>query len=276
MLQGIPAKSSVLTLDEVIARLSKREAVDGVLVIGSASAGTLTAASDYDLVIVLTAMPKSLDPFGVTYIDGRLTDLIFVTTEQLDEVGDLETAVGAEDWPGRILRWSQIGTIAFDRSNRLKRVQKKAQEQRWVKPQHKSGPQAWRSVNYNLAQSKRLLKSDDVVYLLTADLRLALYGVADLLFNYFHIRKIQWAGEKAAVRYLLAHDPPYWELLKQFMRETDRERKLALYEELAALTVAPVGDLWAEGTTVLGVSEPSAFHQDMGNASAFWEELLKE
>ena len=68
-----------MTLGKVIVRLSKSETVEGVLVIGSAGDDRLTLASDYDLVVVLTEAPRALAPYGVTYADGRLTDLLFVT-----------------------------------------------------------------------------------------------------------------------------------------------------------------------------------------------------
>jgi hypothetical protein len=249
--------------------------VDGVLVIGSASEDKLTLASDYDLVVVLTDIPKALEPCGVTYIDGRLTDLIFVATEQLEEIFELEEAIDGEDWLGRIIRWLETGDIVFDRSKRLERIQRKVQGRCWIKPLNKSGRDDWREINYNLAQSKRLLKSDDPVYLVTADLRLALYGASDLLFNYFNIRNIEWEGEKTAVRHLMAHDPSYLDLLRQFISEEERERKFELYEELAALTVAPVGEIWLEGVTVLGLNEQNNSHKDMEKALNLWEELLR-
>lgn len=59
-----------MTFEQVVARLSQHEAVDGLLVIGSASNAHLTPASDYDLVIILSAMPVPIH-VGVTQIAGR-------------------------------------------------------------------------------------------------------------------------------------------------------------------------------------------------------------
>ncbi|HEY0069850.1 MAG TPA: hypothetical protein VGE04_07780, partial [Chloroflexia bacterium] len=42
-----------LSLDEVIARLAKKPAVEGVLVMGSGGTSDMHAASDYDLFVVL-------------------------------------------------------------------------------------------------------------------------------------------------------------------------------------------------------------------------------
>lgn len=276
MLQGIPSASNTLTLQEVIARLSRSEAVEGVLVIGSAGDDRLTPASDYDLVVVLRGMPWALEPYGVTYIDGCLTDLVFVTTEQRAQIAQLEGPVDGEAWLGRIIRWFESGDIRFDRSGRLSRTRQQVQGWPWIGPQSKSGREAWREVNYNLAQSKRMYRSEDPVYLAAADLRLALYGPADLLFNYFGIRNIAWEGEKAAVRYLMAHDRAYLDMLNAFIVEGVREKKLALYEELAALTVAPLGEVWPEGVTVLAVNEEDNSEEDMERALSLWEELLEQ
>ena len=101
MAYTLKATSNAMTFNEVITRLSAREAVDGLLSIGSTSSGELTAASDYDLVIVLSAMPASLGSVGVTYIDGRFTDLLFVTTEQLDDILGLQEPIDHDDWLGR-------------------------------------------------------------------------------------------------------------------------------------------------------------------------------
>jgi predicted nucleotidyltransferase len=68
-----------MTLEQVIARLSHHLAVDGLLTIGSTGRDTLTPTSDYDLVVVLADPPLPLG-VGITSIDHRLTDVLFVTT----------------------------------------------------------------------------------------------------------------------------------------------------------------------------------------------------
>jgi predicted nucleotidyltransferase len=274
MLRGDVAKSAGMTLDEVVSRLSMRARVEGVLLIGSAGADKLTPASDYDVVVVLTEMPEALDPCGVTTIDGRLTDLLFVSTGQLDEILGLDEPVDGEVWLGRIIRWFETGAILFDREEQLARVQRKVRAGRWVTLPNKDLRGPWRGVNFNLAQSKRLLKSGDPVYLIAAELRCAIYGAADLLFNYFDIRRQVWEGEKAAVRYLMAEDPGYLDLLRRFAGEGELARKFELYEELAALTVAPVGELWAEGVTVLALSGPASSPEAEAEVLNLWEALL--
>lgn len=72
----------------------------------------------------------------------------------------------------------------------------------------------------------------------------------------------------------MAHDPSYLDLLRQFIIEDNRKRKFELYEKLAALTVVPVGELWQEGMTVLGVESKTAPPELMEETLKFWEKLL--
>ena len=274
MLRGSVSKSAEMTLDEVVSRLSTHARVEGVLLIGSAGADKLTPASDSDVVVVLTDIPAALDPCGVTTIDGRLTDLLFVSTGQLDEIMELTAPVDGQVWLGRIVRWFENGTILFDREGRLARVGEKARSGQWMLPPGTDPRGAWRGVNFNLAHNKRLLKSEDPVYVIAAELRCALYGTADLLFNYFEIRQLVWEGEKAAVRYLMTEDPGYLEGLRRFAGEGDLARKLDLYEELAAMTVAPVGELWADGTTVLALNGQGHAPEAVAEALELWDKLL--
>jgi hypothetical protein len=72
-----------ITCDEALHRLTQQEIVDGLIVIGSAAKEALTATSDYDLYLVLSVMPAPLH-VGLTWIEGRLTDLIFEQTAAVD------------------------------------------------------------------------------------------------------------------------------------------------------------------------------------------------
>jgi len=272
LIQTDAAVSNSLTLDEVIARLSQRKTVEGVLTIGTTSGDKLTPASDYDLVIVLSALPEGLEPYGVTYIDNRLTDLLFVTTAQLDKIRALEVPLDSWVWLGRIIAWFGAGHIAFDRNGQLQQIQDKVRAQPHLKPLDKDARAGWWRVNYNLTQTLRMLASDDPVYLITAELRMALYGPADLLFNYFDIRNLTWHGDKEAVRYLMAHDPTYLARFQAFISESDLVTKAELYKELAAHTVAPVGDLWPQDITALAVKQGSD-PESQREALSFWEAL---
>jgi predicted nucleotidyltransferase len=274
MFQGTESSTHTMTFAQVTKRLAHNERVEGLIVIGSASQDKLTPASDFDLVIVLTELPLPLH-VGVTSIDQRLTDLIFLTTAQIKQILALTSPVEGEAWLGRIVRWLQDGDIIFDRHTRLTQAQHKVKRGQWLTARDKTnGYGAWFRVNYNLAQSRRLLASEDAVYSTAADIRAALYGPADLFFSYFSIRKLRWEGEKAAVRYLMANDPAYLVLFQKFIAEADRARKFQLYEKLAALTIAPVGALWDPDVSVM-TFEGDVGLESIAEATDFWDDLIE-
>jgi hypothetical protein len=248
--------------------------VNGVLTIGSVVKGELTSASDYDLVLFVSEVPASLH-VGVTYIDQRLTDLIFLDTAQVERVLSLDLPVDGDAWIGRVVRWLQAGQIAFDRTGRLRQAQEKVRGGEWLSAMTDQGAYgAWFGINFNLAHTRRMLASDDPVYLSGADLRMALYGTMDLVFHYWRIRNLRWEGDKEAIRYLSAHDPDYLSLLEQFIVESDRTRKLALYERLAEVATAPLGGLWPEGATAMQFDAQAVSPDMVETALGFWEELI--
>ena len=269
-----PSTTNCLSFDEIIARLSQQDMVDGLLIVGSASEDKLTPASDYDLVIVLSAMPVPLH-VGVTYIDNRFTDLIFYTIAQVGQLLAATAPFDFGDWRGRLVDWLETGIIAFDRSGRLHEAQAKVQSGEWILPISDHAPHNARNgINYNLAVVRRLLTSDDPLYLMTADIRMMLYGPQDLFFNYFTIRKLRWTGEKAAIRYLEANDPDYLALFNRFLSAHDRHEKFQLYEELARRLVAPVGQIWRAGDTTMMVDANPVTPEMLAEALDFWEGLV--
>lgn len=272
--QASLSESNTLSLSQVVARLAENDRVDGVLTIGTTSGEGLTPASDYDIVIVLPEMPDGLEPYGVTHIDGRFTDLLFVTVQQLDEILGLSAPIESHVWLGRIIRWFEEGRIAFDRRGQLHAVQHKVQVAPYLSPLAEDGRSGWWRINYNLAQTRRMLTSDDPIYRIAADLRMVLYGPTDLLFNYFGIRNLRWSGDKDAVRYLLSNDPDYLADFRQFVAEANLERRLALYEDLARRTIAPVGELWEVGVTALAFHHTDAADHPTDQAERFWDRLI--
>jgi predicted nucleotidyltransferase len=274
MSQTLLSTSNTLTLDEFIARLSCHQLVDGIVLIGSTGRGDLTPTSDYDLLLVLSQMPA---PFTValTWIDHRLTDIIFATRQQIEEILALDTPANGEEWPGRFIQWLQTGRIAFDRTGRLAQAQTKVQSDNSLLPlDNYDVYMAWFGLNYNLNQTRRLMAAEDPVYWIAADIRLAHYGTSDLLWRYFRIRKLRWQGEKSAVRYLSSHDPNYLTLLQQFLAAGERRAKFSLYEQLVALAAAPGGGLWLPGATAIEFKPEGFGPTTAAEALGFWEGLL--
>ena len=256
--------SYTLSLETVIRRLEANDQVEGVLVIGSLARGALTPASDYDIVIVLGDAP--LPWFvGVTTIDGRLTDLVFVASATVEAVRGLSEPVAANHHLAPVIRWLRTGDIVVDRDGRLKHLQRTLQEGAWVREIGEAARYgAWFGINYNLAVAKWMAQSDDEVYRRALLIRMAVYGHSDIWHGYFTIRGLAWDGDKAAVKYLLSEDPAYLEACEQFMRASTVEEKLDGYERVATLATAPLGGLWPPAMTVTNCPE----------ANTIWQELL--
>ena len=263
---NVPSVSPDLSLDQILARLARHERVEGLLHIGSLARGALAPASDYDLVIVLR---DAVRPWyvGVTQVEGRLTDLILVSASEIDRLLALDAPIAAGHELAPIVRWARDGLVVYDRSGRLRRVQRKLGQGEWVEPiDGEAAYGSWFALNYNLVQARRLLAVDDPLYRTTVLIRMALYGHMDLWLGYFGIRQLSFEGDKAAVRYLRAHDEAFLDAYLAFIAETDAERKYALYVRAAALVAAPLGGLWPPGHTVMNVKE----------AAGTWQALLGE
>lgn len=251
-------------MPQVIARLARHPHVVGILQIGSATTGAFSVASDYDLVIVLA---EGRDPWyvGVTTIDGRFTDLLFVADAALTRILSLAPPLAADDPLTPIVRWVRQGQIHFDRHGRLALAQAHVGNDEWVAPAPDDAVYgAWFAVNYNLAQTRRMRQSPDPLYQQAVDLRLALYGYTDVWWSYFSIRRLNYTGEKAALRYLHTNDPTFLAIYQQFVAVADRDRKFQLYEQAVAQVVAPLDGLWP--ATVTAMNAPGTL--------AVWQALL--
>lgn len=123
--ESSPAASNTMTLDAVLARLAAREAVDGILLLGSTATGALTPASDYDLLLVFADLPAPLRLVN-TWIDGRLTEVYCTTARAVERI-----VADPAGWPdaseeGAIVNWLRAGRVAHDRAGRLGRAQETA------------------------------------------------------------------------------------------------------------------------------------------------------
>jgi hypothetical protein len=88
------------------------------------------------------------------------------------------------------------------------------------------------------------------------------------------MRGLRWEGEKAAVRYLEAHDPDYLNTYLCFLRQTDLALKLALYEDLAARTMAPLGAPWSEDVTAVTLNGGPANYEQIQAGLRLWQALI--
>jgi hypothetical protein len=178
-------------LSDALDRLSRHERVLGALLIGSLPARSFTPASDYDLVVVVD-MGRPLWYVGVTELGGRFADIIFVAGHALTQIQALDAPVAYDHALAPVLRWLLDGVIVLDRGS-LRVAQEHVRARSLLAaPDSDSAYSAWFGLNYNLAVIRRLLQSDDPLYLAVADIRMAVYGHVDLWFGYFAIRGQPW------------------------------------------------------------------------------------
>ena len=238
-----------------ILQLSRNSTVQSILQIGSQRRKQLSPDSDYDLVIVLTDL---VEPWfvGVTEINGRFTDLIFVNQAEIETINRLTSSVPHTHALAPIIRWLRDGEILFSRCALIVTAQTKVQEQDWILlPTDETLHQIWFSINYNLAQTRRIVASVNPLYRQTASIRMANYGHTDVWFGYFSLRRIEWRGDKTAVSYLQQHDPAFLAHYQAFITCTAITEKFALYQNVAAIAAEPLGGLWKVTPSLTNVKD---------------------
>lgn len=257
-----------LSIEEVISRLEKHEDVESVLLAGSGGNKALLPHSDYDLILVLKKMPVPL--FSVfTYIDHRITDVFFFTTEEIDNILSKEK-LDADDMEGKLITWLQDGKITVDKSDKLEKLKAKVSS---LEVTDLKKYAAWFGINYNYAQNMRYFNSKDEDYLKALDIRL-LYCVAETLTGYFSLRNMPWRGEKAAIKYFRENDPKFLEVFEQYSVADSRDKKVELYTELVKLILSPVGEIW--GNNIEGITIKKDFSKkSVEQGLAFWDSLFK-
>jgi predicted nucleotidyltransferase len=272
--------SNHLTLDEALTRLASSEHVDGLALFGSRIAAAAAEASDYDLLILVHSLPVGIFQM-LTHIDGRLADVVFVTEEMADRVEPRPPLGLAGGEPvsdrtneGRFLLKMVTAKIVYDASGRLARVQAYAREHTpGASPAYSANYSAWFWQNHGLCQLQRMSHSSDPIRLTAVDLILST-GLNEACRAYCQLRGLAWQGEKAALRHLQAHDPAYLALLRACLAETDRPRRVQLYEQLIAATLQPAGGTWQPGLTAVALDGHDYGPAELDAALEFWESFF--
>ncbi len=275
--QALPraAATANTSLAAVMARLAAHPAVEGLLTIGSTGSGALTPASDYDLIVVIrkAAVPLSV---ALTTIEQRLTDVIFVATADLAALLEEPIAERPQWQVEQVRRWLRTGQIVYDRAGQLARTQARALATSEARAGDGERYAAWFSINYNWQQTRRMAAATDPNYQTAVDLRL-LYSIYDLWRFYFVIRQLSIYGEKAQSHYLAIYDQVYLTAFRQLLKTASRTKRLQRYEQVAALTTAPLGGLWPAGMAAIMPDASEPWDSDtLERAQAFWQELMGE
>jgi predicted nucleotidyltransferase len=268
--------SNRMSLEETLACLEAAESVDGLALFGSQSGKRLSPVSDYDLLILIEKPPVPIFQ-SLSYIDERMADIVFVETETADTLLSQTEAVAGNSFEGLFLQKMLTAQIVYDASGRLKRVQEFARSQkennRMLLPTNESDLYStWFWLNHGLIHMKRMIQAEDTVYQ-TAVALMLMNALSGICRDYFRLRHLSWEGEKAAIRYLQAHDAAYLEMLEAMLAEASLAKKLALHEQLVIETLKPVGGLWQTGVTAAYLRGAQS-DAELEKALQFWEGLI--
>jgi len=271
MFESILSTTSTTNLDEVLTRIAAHDAVKGIVIMGSVVTDKVHSYSDYDILLVLD---KAAPPLflALTNVDGHLAEFYCIQEQLVDRLlANEELQVEDGSIEAFYVRSISDGRIVTDQTEKLVRLRALVEAGNWFKPQMWSDSgvyNEWFRANYNIQQMRRYLASPDSTYQMTVDFRL-LYSAMDAFTAYQRVRKLPWRGEKEMIRYLTVHDPAFLEIFRQFFAETDRVHKVQLYEKLAEMALAPVGQVWGKATTAIQ-TEPEMVR----TALDFWQELV--
>ena len=171
------SQTNELNLGGFIERLSRHDAVRGIVVIGSMADDSAEAASDIDLIVVVDLSAATLEDASlqsaVVNIDGRVGDILFATTDEIDTILADAGELGPDEWTGRIARFLETGRIVLDRTGRLGQAQKRVKAGGVVGETPTGFAYGfWNRINYKLLHNRRMIASDDPVYLTALDVRL--------------------------------------------------------------------------------------------------------
>ena len=265
-------RSNHLTLDAALARLAASGRVDGLALFGSRAVST-SEAGDHDLLILVSSLPVGIFQM-LTHIGGVLADVVFVTTAMADRVLAGGGPASDRTNEGRYLLKMAAAQIIYDGSGRLARAQAYARQNPPLPSSaYPAAYSAWFWLNHSLYQIRRMSRSADPIRLTGVDLMLSA-GLSEACRAYCQLRAIPWQGEKAALRHLQANDPAYLALLRACLAETNRPRRVQLYEQLVTAALAPAGEPWQPGITAIALDEPTYTAANVDAALEFWESLF--
>ena len=271
--------SASLTLDKTLEYLANAESVDGLALFGSRLSDNPNPVSDYDLLILVHEPPVRIFQM-LTHIDGRMADVVFVETDDVDELLALDDPADLPKRSGYLVQKMLVAEIVYDPAGRLGSVRDHsmawAEAGQWpLATTPEAAYATWFWQNHGLIHVKRMAQSDDPLYQ-TATEMMMLNGLSSICRSYLLARHRPWAGEKAAIRHLMAHDPAFLANFRACLGETDRAKRMTLFESLVKEALAPIGPLWQPGSTSVYLAEENEQPARVDEALTYWDSLLME
>lgn len=272
------SSSDELSLREVLKRLMAAPAVDGIAEFGSRSAEQASAWSDYDLLVLVRAVPAAVFQM-VTTIDRRLADIVLVDVETAEGILTAAEPPQPQSFAGLFAQKMHSAHILYDASERLHKVKQLVTGEAWAAQSAKGrmSPDAygdWFWLSFGLLQLERMGSARDPVYEVAVDMMFSACLPATWR-AYFALRAIPWEGEKAAIRFWEEHDAAYLGAVRESLASNRREQKIAAYRNLVELTLNPIGRPLAHGETAL-ILQGRNEREDILAVLDFWESLLAQ
>jgi hypothetical protein len=250
--------------------------VDGVAEFGSRATSQVNISSDYDLLVLVKAIPTRVFQM-VTTIGGRLADIVLVEIETADTLLITTELPRPKSFEALFAQKMQTAKILYDASERLHKVKQLVMSLEWQvqlsNNQMDSDLYAtWFWQGFGLLHLERMAQSQDPIYLSAVDMMLT-SCLPGTWRSYFDIRKITWKGETAAIRFWENHDIKYLKKVKKCLESSNRNTKLLAYRELVEHTLEPIGKSFHKGETVAILSHQNK-DTDVQSVLEYWQSLF--
>ena len=122
MLRQFRSDTRHVALDSLLKTLCENDEVDAVLLFGSAEGPALRPYGDIALAVVLDENVRPQLSMCFCYIENRIGDVYFFTTDRIDELADSGVKLDAGSIEGKLVCWLVDGRIVCDKSGRLDRL----------------------------------------------------------------------------------------------------------------------------------------------------------
>lgn len=266
-------KSSISnkSLDYVLSHIKENPLIDAIFIMGSIANNTDDKYSDIDLVFIVNELPKNILSIN-TYIENKFAEIYLYTKKEVESLL-IEYDIDPFNKNKVLIDWLKNSKIIVDKSSLLKKIKDKNINTHKNINFDSEIYIYWMRINYNYIQNLRYFNSNKKLYLEALDIRL-LYSITELLKGYFIIRRMEWEGEKNAIKYWVENDPELIISFREYNIEIDRSKKMELYKKLSNKALEPIGGICKENTTSIFLIKDYT-DNTIKEGFSLWNKLLK-
>lgn len=215
-------------LDILVARLKEKKEVDAVFLTGSFGVSAESAASDMDLVIILTENRIRLKSV-YQFIDNIFADIFFFDQKDLRRILAVKTLDG-NSMDGILVSWLLTAKILFDKTGLTTQMKDRA-HQISLFVSEKERKDIIQKISYSYLQTTRYYNSGDALYRDALEIRL-LHSVIELITGFFTLHGEPWRGEKHATAFMRREDAQFYSALLDYQTAAKLSSKVTAYEKM--------------------------------------------